>query len=261
MSFICDLGKPNDNHFDPAKLLKKTKPNKSKSNIKRERDNLRAKLYQQRLSQTKDSVPESAAAPAVTVETSAEATTEPGDNTEDEETSKDVTGDDTINLPTRVEALAQELNNIIETSDTTVAANVRDYLPLAEARTLTWAEPANKTAVTRETVCLKSEWMVAEGDDGSKTFKLWEHPCWNHSEMLKWCSDDCASPLQERLLDDQKQCDCGGITAEDVMSYDGWQYDHGYCSGSSCLRGEIKHMCWRARLTVMLDRMLDEEVS
>ena len=235
MSFNCDLGNPNDNHFDPAKLIKKTKPTKTKSNKKRERDNLRAKLYQQRLSQTKDSAPESAAAPA-----------------------SEGTGD-TIDLPSRVEAI----NNIIETSDNTNEAAdeaVSDYLPLTQIRTMTWAESADKSAVTRETVLLRSEFLVSE-HDGGKTFTIGEHPCWNHSNMLKWCSDNCSSPLQDRLLNDQKKCDCGGITAADVMSKDGWQYDHGYCGRATCLRGGNISMCWRARLTVALDEDDEEDTD
>ena len=253
MSFNCDLGKPNDQHFDPAKLFKKTKSKqtkpKPKSQKKRERDNLRAKLYQQKLSsQTKDSEPESEAAPATS--TSAEASTEPGDNTENEETSEDESGDDTISLST------SELDNIIETSDNTneVAAEaVSDYLPLTQVRALTWAESADKTAVTRETEVLRSEWHVAIDADGKQTITIGEHPCWHHSNEWKWCSSDCASPLKRRHLNDQKKCDCGGITAADVMSKDGWQYDHGYCGRATCLRGDKLWMCWRARLTVALD--------
>ena len=103
---------------------------------------------------------------------------------------------------------------------------------------------------------LRKEWNVGfrpEDDDGTNTFRLGQHPCWNHSDMQRWCSDECASPLEDRLLDDQTKCDCGGITAADVMSKEGWQYDHGYCEPMVCLRGDKLWMCWRARLTVMLD--------
>ena len=259
MSFTCELGKPNDNHFDPSKLFKKTKQSKTKSNKKRERDNLRAKLYQQRLSQTKDSGAESAAAPA-SEDTSAVVTTEPSDNTEDVETSDVVTVDDNINLPSRAKAVSQELNKITETSENkneVAAEPIIDYLPRTQILSRTWAESwDDKTAVTRETVLSRDEFFVVE-EDGRKTFQLWENPCWNHSTYYKWCSSDCASPLKDRHVSDQRKCDCGGITAADVMSKDGWQYDHGYCGRATCLRGDKLFMCWRARLTVALDE--DEE--
>ena len=257
MSFNCDLGKPNDQHFDPAKLFKKTKSKptkpKPKSQKKRERDNLCAKLYQQKLSsQNKDSVvvTESEAAPATS--RSAEATSEPGDNIEDEETSEDESGDDTISLST------SELDNVIETSDNIneVTTETRDYLPLAQARTLTWAESA-KTVVTEETVFLRSEFGL-RNDGEIKTFKLRDHPCWEESEAGMWHSLKCVRLLNQRLISGFKnsRCICGGgkITARDVMSKPGWQYDHGYCEGNDqCLRDEQDFMCWRARITVMLE--------
>ena len=66
-----------------------------------------------------------------------------------------------------------------------------------------------------------------------------------------WHSIKCLSALDHR-----RRCICGGgnITAKDVMSKPGWQYDHGYCEANSlCLRDEPDFMCWRARLTVMLE--------
>ena len=59
-------------HLNLSRKLNQAKLNQTK----REYDNLCAKLYQQRLSQAKDSVPESAAAPA-SEGSSAGATTEP----------------------------------------------------------------------------------------------------------------------------------------------------------------------------------------
>ena len=119
MTFTCDLRKPSDNHFDPTKL-NKIKP-KHKSETRRKRDNRRAMLYQQRLSsQQQDSVPESQEDVPTTMGTSdvhdASETME-ATNVVDEEVSEENKGDDTINLPTGVEALEKELNNIIESSE------------------------------------------------------------------------------------------------------------------------------------------------
>ena len=138
MTFSCDLGKPSDDHFKPTKRFNKNKP-KTKSKQRRERDNHRAMLHQQRLSsQQNDSATESQDV-SVPMETSVDVTSETVDatNVVDEETTDENKGDDTINLPTRVEALEKELKDIIESSENkeaTAAADTvaADLLPSSE---------------------------------------------------------------------------------------------------------------------------------
>ena len=231
MTFTCDLGKPSDNHFDPTKHFKANKP-KTKSKRRRDRDNRRAMLYQQRLSNEKDSVPESNEDVPASMETSDadDASEVVVTNTVDEEAAEaDTVGDDTINLPTRVEALEQELNDIIERSD----------------------KDSESSKPVKDIVKPKLGWdrIVRRGDVGLSTdpnikIKLREHDCWdsNYDDRSVW-------PLwgMDKDFDKKK----------------GWHYKHRECLArgpfSSCLKKNHHgdpmdwFFCWRARSMIMVE--------
>ena len=187
-------------------------------------------LHQQRLSNAnvKDSVPGSQDV-SVPMETSVDTTSETVDatNVVNEEATEENKGDETINLPKRVVALEQELNEIIQRSDGNSEQEVREIVKPK----LGWDR-----IVKRRDVGLTS--------DGHREIKLRDHSCWDSN------------------YDDKSVWPHWGVD-KDFDSKEGWQYEHRKCLNrgpkSNCLKIDNHggtfplFFCWRARTMIMVE--------
>ena len=227
MTFSCDLGKPSDDHFKPTKRFNKNKP-KTKSKQRRERDNHRAMLHQQRLSsQQNDSATESQDV-SVPMETSVDATSETVDatNVVDEEATEENKGDDTINLPTRVEALEKELKEIIESSENNEARTAADTVAADSLRS---SEADNEKGWHR---------TITVFGKRAKLKDLW---CWKPEYDRFGVNEGFWSARHRECLEMRHTGDNCSISFDKVSKdFSNMNYQH----------KEI--VCWRARTILMM---------